>query len=639
MRTCRRILIASVALAIASLPAPAKDKWINLTTPNFNLISNAGERETRNVAQKLEQFRFVFLKLFNVQAVATLPVTVIVFKNDDSFKPYKPLYDGKPKNVAGYFQRGDDENLIALTVGHRGERPLGIIFHEYTHLLTSRTLRPWPLWLTEGLAETYSTFDVKEKDVSLGIPISSHVYLLREKFMPLKALFAVDHQSAEYNERDKQGVFYAQSWALTHYLMFSDKAARRNQLVQFILKQQAGADIEKAFAEAFNTDYATMEKGLRRYVGNRTYPIETYTLDATQGERSFAIRSLEDAETHFHLGNLLMRTNRLDEAEAHFKEALALDVNLARTYEGLGFIAMRRDKHQEALEYFKQAVARDSKNHLAHYYFAATMMRAAPTARSQEITERVRESLRTSIKLMPGFAHSYYLLGSLSLSTGEALEEGAQALRTAIKLEPQNQHFAVMLAHLQVQMRDYDGAKKTLAPLLAEGADQTVRPAAESLMNLIEHYTRPLPSEPVARETEEQPMERADPPRLKRRGEDDSRANDREPALPADTTTFRLGIKGRPTLKISGANVISGLLTAIECPNGRMVLVVRTPAKLIRFAVTDVVGLQFFSQDPKFDGKTIGCGPVNRTAFFYYKPMPGTENQYAGDAVAVEFAR
>lgn len=613
---------------------------IHLTTPNFNIVSNAGEGETRAVAQKLEQFRFVFLKLFKVEAAASLPVTVVVFKSNDSFTPYKPLYDGKPKNVAGYFQRGDDENLIALTVGHRGERPLGVIFHEYTHMLTSRTLRPWPLWLTEGLAETYSTFDVKKNDVNLGIPISSHVYLLREKFMPLKALFAVGHDSPEYNERDKQGVFYAQSWALTHYLMFSDKAARRKQLVEFILKQQSGVEVEKAFAEAFKTDYATMEKELRRYVSNRIYPIETYTLDTVEGEKTVSTSPLSEAETHFYLGNLLMRTTRLEEAESQFKQALDLDPNLARTYEGLGFIAMRRDKREEAIEYFKQAVAHDSKNHLAHYYFALTLMQEAPVTLSREIARQVTDSLKTSIRLMPGFAHSYYLLGNVCLSTGENLEEGLQALRTAIKIEPQNHHFAVTLAHLQVQTQDYEGAKKTLSPLLAADSEQRVRHEAESLMSLVEHYTRPLPREAPAREADAQSTGRAGPPRLKRRGDDDGgRAPEGEPPQPADKASFQLGLRGRPTLKIPDAEVIPGLLTAIECPSGRMVLVVRTPEKLIRFAVTDIVGLQFYSQDPHFDGTTIRCGPVNRPAFFYYKPMQKTQPGYEGDAVAVEFVR
>ena len=114
-----RIRVALIALAAFILlnasPALAKDKWIQLTTKNLNVVSNADENETREIALKIEQFHFIFTKLFGINTDSFLPVTVIVFKNDGAFKPFKPLYNGKPSNVAGYFQPSPDENLIALT--------------------------------------------------------------------------------------------------------------------------------------------------------------------------------------------------------------------------------------------------------------------------------------------------------------------------------------------------------------------------------------------------------------------------------------------------------------------------------------------------------------------------------------------
>jgi hypothetical protein len=104
------LLLACVVVALRATPAEARDKWINLTTKNFNIISNADEGGTRRLALKLEQFHFVFSKLFNLPLERSLPTTVMVFKHDGSFKPYKPLYNGKPANLAGYFQSGQDEN-------------------------------------------------------------------------------------------------------------------------------------------------------------------------------------------------------------------------------------------------------------------------------------------------------------------------------------------------------------------------------------------------------------------------------------------------------------------------------------------------------------------------------------------------
>ena len=324
MKIVRRFalpIIFGALITLTASPVLAKDKWISLSTKNLYVISNADEDDTREMALKIEQFHYVFTRLFGIRTEGFLPVTVILFKNDGAFKPYKPLYNGKPANVSGYFQPGQDENIIALTINSNVEHPMSIIFHEYTHMLNSYTPREWPLWLKEGLAELYSTFDVTKKEVTLGKPISHHVYRLREtKFLPLQDLFNVQHNSAAYNERDKQSIFYAESWALTHYIMFGENRARQPQLVEFANLIGENVSVERAFTQAFKTDTTTIEKELRRYIGKDSYPGMIYTLSNTEGEKEATVMPLSDAEVQFHLGNLLMRTNRLDEAETYFKQ-------------------------------------------------------------------------------------------------------------------------------------------------------------------------------------------------------------------------------------------------------------------------------------------------------------------------------
>src|SRR5205085_10641331 len=101
-------------------------------------------------------------------------------------------------------------------------------------------------------------------------------------------------------------------------------------------------------------------------IGKSSYPGMLYTLNTVESEKDVTVRPLADAEVQFHLGNLLMRTNRLDEAEPYLKQAITLDASLARPYEGLGFVEMRRNHYDQALEYFRQAATRDSKNFFAH---------------------------------------------------------------------------------------------------------------------------------------------------------------------------------------------------------------------------------------------------------------------------------
>ena len=620
MRLKAAVRLACIAVLLVATNAQAKDKWINLTTKNFNIVSNAGEGETRRLALRLEQFHFVFSKLFNLPMERAVPVTVMVFKHDDSFKPYKPLYNGKPANLAGYFQGGEDENLIAVNISAHQDRPMSLIYHEYTHLLTSVTPRQWPIWLKEGLAELYSSFEVDDKKVTLGAPISRHVMLLREKsFIPLQDLLNVRHGSPIYSERDKQGIFYAQSWALCHYLMFGDKNVRQPQMSEFSQLINRGVANDVAFAQAFKVSPAEMEKQIRSYVGRSTYTVNIYTLASTEGEKEIAVRPISDGESQFYLGNLLARTMRLDEAEVHFKQAVELEPDLPRPYEGLGFVALRRTNFPEALEHFKQAATRGSKNHLAHYYYADALRRQASGAISPEVAKKIAEELRISIKLMPGFAYSHAALGFLSLVTGENFKEGADSLKTAIRLAPQNKHLLLNLASIQIRMRDYDAAKKTLEPLLTADTEPGLKTSAEMNLKMIEYAMRPAP---VLRETD-RPLTSSD------RSEDSVRPASDESAPPR--------LVRRPTLKIEGAQTIRGVLVTIECKAGKWTLVVNTKDDLLRFSVSDKDKLEFYSQDPQVDGQ-VNCGSVNKIAFIYYKQVPG-QSKLAGDAVAVEFTQ
>src|SRR6185295_19639601 len=114
-----------------------------------------------------------------------------------------------------------------------------------------------------------------------------------------------------------------------------------------------------------------------------------------------------------------------------------------------------------------------------------------------------------------------------------------------------------------------------------------------------------------------------------------ARTSEAETSTAGDTSPPRL--VRRPSLMREGTQTIRGVLVSIECKAGKWTLVVNTRDDLLRFAVSDKDKLEFFSQDPDFEG-SVKCGPVNKIAFVYFKPMAG-QPKVAGDAVAVEFTR
>ncbi len=220
----RFIFPLAVALCFLTLASQhstvlAKDTWVSVRTKNFFMIGNANEKEIQKVAVKLEQFREVFTR--------RLPEHEIQLAGSDHCGRVQERqllrgHSNRAQTPPAIFSLARTSTTSPLPPNSRARRIRStIIFHEYTHLLVNNTFENAPVWFNEGLAEYYSTFSITDdQKVGIGSHIGNHVYLLREsKMLPLRTLFEVDHKSPYYNERNKQSIFYAQSWALMHYLI------------------------------------------------------------------------------------------------------------------------------------------------------------------------------------------------------------------------------------------------------------------------------------------------------------------------------------------------------------------------------------------------------------------------------------
>ena len=104
--------VSTVAALMLTLLVPASqadqavaplEKWRAMRTPNFQLFGDVGEGDMRRVAGRLEQFReAVGAILPGVRVTTTTPTVVLVFRSHKSYRPFKPLYQGKPQeHIAG----------------------------------------------------------------------------------------------------------------------------------------------------------------------------------------------------------------------------------------------------------------------------------------------------------------------------------------------------------------------------------------------------------------------------------------------------------------------------------------------------------------------------------------------------------
>jgi tetratricopeptide (TPR) repeat protein len=491
-----RFWILALTLAYASLGVSAPTDllarpWFQARTAHFNIYSCGDTREVAKVAARLEQFRGAYSILAGAQAVASPPIIVIAFPDHASMKPFLPLYQGKPVSAAAFFHRGSDENFIALYLSGAGSTSLENVFHEYTHLLLRHNQRFWPVWLSEGMAEIYSTFEVVPNGgVRIGAPHERYLEILSAKpLLPLGQLLAVGHDSADYNERDRQGIFYAESWLLTHYLMLGEPV-NKPRFSEFSTLLRQGESPEQAFTNAFKVSLRQMESQLHRYLEKGQYQTLTFALNGSlPASVPLATRVASPAEITFRLGDMLLRVNRADEAREWFARGEKIAPKSPLPHEGFGLLASLHTEPAEAIQQFREAAALGQIGFLSHYAWAKSLLETASESpntfskvRQPKMAAEIRSELEKSIAPMPDFGPAHELLGIFLMLQGEDLLLAETHLQRAIDLEPENQSYLLYLAQLQWRRNNLEAARHTLEPLRLSYADPRLRAHAEELL-------------------------------------------------------------------------------------------------------------------------------------------------------------
>ena len=331
-----RAVTASLVCAVMLVaPASASAKWTRFSSEHFIFVGDASERSMRSIAQRLEQFREVAGRMLSNGAVSSpAPTIVIAFENDKSFTPFKPVYQGRPVSAAGYFVGMEDVNYIAVNAEQDSEA-FGLIFHEYAHFLTGNAYGSTPVWVNEGLAELYQTLAITgDTSATVGNPSAQNLLLLRAatSLLPVADLIAVEHDSSLYNENDRRGLFYAESWALVHYLALGSPA-RQGQLQKYLNAIKAGTPPADAFKTAFGADTKALDLELRQYVRGSTFnALKMEFTDRLARAFTSTPENLSEGEAAGYRGDLLARVKRVDDAREYLRKTVITDPAAARAW-------------------------------------------------------------------------------------------------------------------------------------------------------------------------------------------------------------------------------------------------------------------------------------------------------------------
>ena len=260
---------AAILLPLLAAPSACQGAapiWQRAQTAHFTLYSTADSTALFRTAQELERMAEV-IQLWGLGSPTALRSKVVLIGLPDkkSYAPHQPVVGSRRQDTAGYVMGLP----VGYWIGYREDDPSGraVAHHEYSHTLLDERYQSVPLCLNEGLAEYLSTFASTQAACRLGGDIPGHRYLLNQRTpFPLDALFAVTPDSPVYRGADERTqLFYAESWALVHYLMQTHLGGG-DRFKRLLATIADGTPPRAAFAAVYpQAEWATLPDRLQAY--------------------------------------------------------------------------------------------------------------------------------------------------------------------------------------------------------------------------------------------------------------------------------------------------------------------------------------------------------------------------------------
>lgn len=253
-----------LALALVTLtPASALAEWRRAESPHFVVYSDGSERSLREYTLKLERFDALLTSRFGsgpTNQVRKLPVYLVA-----DARALRVAIPGLPAGIAGYYSSSEQDVFAVLVRGESDD----LLLHEYSHHVMARSGDTrYPGWLREGFAEYFATATVTEGgQASFGLPDPGRQRALQQNaWLPMDVVLRAD-SSFGIDSRTGRGMYYAQSWALTHWLLAD--AGRVRALSAYVTAVNGGRDPVEAWQATYSMTPDQLTAQLRTYVRGR----------------------------------------------------------------------------------------------------------------------------------------------------------------------------------------------------------------------------------------------------------------------------------------------------------------------------------------------------------------------------------
>jgi len=379
-------LAALLAVCLAAAAPGAQSAWTELRGDRFVLRGALEADRLAAIACDVQ----IALETLGLPGTAPT-LSIVAAANAGAVRELVPQYWERrgPRPLAAYWTGIYGHHVVIRTDTRRDERVRRLL-HELAHFATRLAHPDPPRWLDEGMSELWEHATVEAGYVEVGRAVPAHLKLLRAQkndrhWIPIAELLSADTLPVRGREAHTP-MFYAQSWALMHYLL---------------LKKGAG----KVALEGLPApDEFPGDSELRDYVRGALAPPARVAMTTQSADCAGRLeaRSVPLVESLILKARALTDGERPDAALPLLAQALAREPNHAGALETQGVVHFVGNRFRESAAVFDRLIAEGRGSHLAYYYRA---LLAAPVPALSDGSGPVPalDYLREALRLEPGF--------------------------------------------------------------------------------------------------------------------------------------------------------------------------------------------------------------------------------------------
>ena len=489
-RRLARAFVASCAI-LGCLPtaSQARTNWAAVTSPNFHVISDGGERLGVQVASDLERVRWVFFQGPGPAGERTVrPITVLALQDRGSIRDLISEPQDS-RDVVGYVNSSAERNFIVVDTRRRQSGTADALYSTYFDVFTRSHLGRMPTCVTRGMAIYWGNIRIERGQVQLGrlLPILQSLQAEGRAGSMLSVRDALDMGFAIRGGISQSPIqrvrFDAQCYALVHYLAVGEARDRMRPLFdRYLQLVQTGMGAEDAFAAA-SIDIAEWDEVLQDHYRGRNWQYLRFPAPEAPDASDYSIRELGDAEALAWQGQLLSSHGDWEAAVEAVQASLELDPGLVRSREVYADLLLREDaSFPEALALIDELMASGGYS----YRLPFMKVQAAPQEQHEDL-------LRESLAMDPNYAPALGMLADLLIDRGDSPDEALELVRRAMRIDAYNPDHVYRLGRAYLYSRQPDRARSASALLRSWRPARRAEGRADALDEEIQAYQRDAP--------------------------------------------------------------------------------------------------------------------------------------------------